>query len=68
MSLHVYLPSLAMGDRDNYLKLVQDALQGVVWANDRQCISGPTEVRVSRHNPRTVVRVERFTGEIEEAV
>ena len=68
LSVEVYLPDLRLGDRDNYLKLVQDALQGVVWRNDKQVISGPTETRVSRHNPRTVVRVERWHGEIEEAV
>lgn len=32
-------------DRDNILKGVQDALNGVAYEDDRQAISGPTDVK-----------------------
>jgi Holliday junction resolvase RusA-like endonuclease len=48
------------GDSDNYGKLVADALQRVLYPNDRQLVRVIGERRVTRELPRTSVRIRRL--------
>jgi Holliday junction resolvase RusA-like endonuclease len=47
------------GDSDNYGKLVKDALQKVIYRNDRSVVRDVFERRVDRDRPRTEVVVRR---------
>lgn len=53
------LPS-SRADADNLLKLVADALQGVVYRNDRQVSRKVVERFVDRERPRTEVLIRRI--------
>ena len=44
-----------VGDRDNYLKALKDALEGIAYKNDRQVVAGPTVKAQDEGNPRTEV-------------
>jgi Holliday junction resolvase RusA-like endonuclease len=46
-------------DRDNLLKLLKDALNGLMWIDDSQVCSG-TEQKVYGHVPRTWVRMRKL--------
>jgi Holliday junction resolvase RusA-like endonuclease len=64
--LHVvaHVPPSSRGDSDNYGKLVADALQKILYPNDRQLVRVIGERVVTREKPRTEVRIRR----IEEAL
>ncbi|KKL14394.1 hypothetical protein LCGC14_2516080, partial [marine sediment metagenome] len=47
-------------DEDNFLKLVQDALEGIVWANDNQVFDGHCIKYPVKDNPRTEVTIWRM--------
>lgn len=47
-------------DEDNFLKLVQDALEGIVWANDRQVFDGHCIKYPVTDNPRTEIQIWRM--------
>ena len=48
------------GDLANREKCVEDALQGVLYENDRQIKAKHTEWRLDRANPRVEVWVEEY--------
>lgn len=48
---------VARGDWDNHAKAVGDAMNGVVYEDDRQICDAVVSVRTDRENPRTVVEV-----------
>jgi predicted dinucleotide-utilizing enzyme len=54
-----YWPDGVVGDADRLTSLVMDALEGVVYATDRQVKRQSGEVRIDRDAPRTVVVVRR---------
>lgn len=65
--LHVYLQfhfnnRQGLGDIDNYIKFVFDALNGIFWKDDR-IIDRVTAVRVFNGNPRTEVIIMEVTDE-----
>jgi Holliday junction resolvase RusA-like endonuclease len=47
------------GDRDNYLKLVQDALEGFAFVNDRQVCDGTPRKVQDAANPRTEITISK---------
>jgi Holliday junction resolvase RusA-like endonuclease len=47
-----------VGDRDNFLKAVQDALEGIAVLNDGQFCAGETTKAQDAANPRTEVVVQ----------
>lgn len=49
----------SLPDTDNVLKLVADALQRVVYRNDRQLVRVVGERRLDRERPRTEVTIRR---------
>lgn len=68
LAVRVYMPSREHeGDFDNYEKLVADALQGILWADDRQIDFGICAKAVDAEDPRTEVEaliVERDASEL----
>jgi Holliday junction resolvase RusA-like endonuclease len=54
MNLHSVFAS-PLADRDGPLKLVQDALEGVAWRNDRQVVGGTTTKALDALAPRIEV-------------
>lgn len=67
--LHVYLQfhfdnRKSLGDIDNLIKFVFDALNGIFWADDR-FIDRVTAVRVFNGNPRTEVVIREIDHEPE---
>lgn len=59
LELHVYLPDFAShGDWDNYGKVVSDALEGILFKNDRQVLDG----RVIKHLDSGEERVVLMAG------
>lgn len=46
------------GDWDNYGKNVSDALEGVLWSNDRRVKDGRCVLEIDRERPRLEVVVE----------
>lgn len=67
--LHVYLQfhfnnRQRLGDVDNYIKFVFDALNGIFWKDDR-IIDRVTAVRVFNGNPRTEVIIMEVDNEPE---
>lgn len=48
------------GDLGNRVKCLEDALQGILYANDRQVRAMHTEWILDRENPRVEVWVERY--------
>lgn len=60
----IYLESRSgIGDVDNYAKLVQDALQGTVYRNDRQVVRLEVRRRIDPARPRTEVVVRTVSSE-----
>jgi crossover junction endodeoxyribonuclease RusA len=53
VTAHIYRASAA-GDLDNRLKALLDALNGVLWADDRQIV----EIHAYRHDDKANPRVE----------
>lgn len=47
-------------DEDNFLKLVQDALEGIVWHNDNQVFDGHCIKVPVKDNPRTEIEIWRM--------
>lgn len=54
-------------DRDNLMKSLQDALNGIVWADDGLICCGPVEkwIAASDEQPHVWVRVEKLTGRVQ---
>lgn len=50
----------AVGDLDNYVKALADALQGVLWSDDRYVVAHWATMGVDARRPRLEVRVRRF--------
>ncbi len=48
-------------DIDNLAKLVQDALNGAAWVDDRQILVLSASKDIDRQNPRTEITVEELT-------
>lgn len=68
--LHVYLQfhfnnREHLGDIDNLIKFVFDALNGIFWKDDRY-IDRVTAVRVFNGNPRTEIVIREAGHEVEE--
>ena len=68
--LHVYLQfhfdnRKNLGDIDNLIKFVFDALNGIFWEDDRH-IDRVTAVRVFNGNPRTEVVIREAGHEVDE--
>lgn len=55
--LWFYRRNRTVADGSNLQKLVEDALTGVAWCDDRQVKDWHGHVRLDPANPRTVVRV-----------
>jgi len=56
-----YTKNRQVKDIDNMWKLIADALQGLVWANDSQVWDmGETHREIDKAHPRTVVRIEEL--------
>lgn len=49
------------GDLDNFVKLVLDAGNGVIWADDQQVTVAKAQRLVDRKNPRTEIQIRRLT-------
>jgi len=49
-------------DRDNFLKLIQDAMNEVFWVDDAQVCAGET-TKIYGHDPRTEVRITQLLEE-----
>ncbi|MFB5189054.1 RusA family crossover junction endodeoxyribonuclease [Alicyclobacillus fastidiosus] len=45
-------------DQDNPLKLLQDALTGVVWEDDRWVLPQVMDFDVDKQNPRLEIEIE----------
>ena len=54
-----YFKGKALSDWDNLGKLVSDALNGMVWKDDRQVTMATVEKFAQDPNPRTEVRIWR---------
>lgn len=64
VSVVIYPASLHVPDGDNVLKCVQDGLNGLAWADDRQAKVGSYDTRKpDRENPRVEVEVAVILGE-----
>lgn len=61
MTLHLYRPRKT-GDSSNRVKVLEDALQGILYANDSQII----EHHIYRHDDKQEPRVELTVKEIEQ--
>jgi Holliday junction resolvase RusA-like endonuclease len=46
-------------DRDNLLKLLNDALEGIIFINDSQVCGGAVS-KVYDENPMTVIEIQEF--------
>lgn len=51
------------GDRDNYGKIVQDALEGILWDDDRRVVDG-RDVKLCDDDERLEVDVRIVEGEV----
>lgn len=62
LAVRVYLPNRSgEGDASNYAKLVEDALEGIVWANDKQIDLLLVAKIIGGHGePRTEVEIARI--------
>ena len=61
LTIHVYRPR-RVGDLDNYAKVVLDALNGIVWEDDKQIV----ELHMYRYEDKANPRLEILIEEIEE--
>lgn len=57
VSIEAYRPR-RVGDADNLLKLTLDAMNGIVWEDDRQVKELHVYLRDDRKNPRLEVTIE----------
>lgn len=57
------LRKAARGDCDNAAKVLQDALQGLMYENDGQIEALHIERSIDRASPRVVVQLEEFVAE-----
>lgn len=57
LSVEVYRQRKA-GDLDNFLKILADSLQGIIYANDSQIVEIHARLFDDKANPRAVVSVE----------
>jgi len=65
LSVRFYRGDARPCDLDNLAKLVQDALNGVAWKDDRQIVWLAASKQIDRERPRTEVVVETDrTGEL----
>ena len=46
-------------DLDNFMKLVSDALNGIVWMDDSQVTKITAELHRKAKNPRTIIKVTK---------
>ncbi len=58
LTVHAYLPGKMLGDADKILATVMDALEGIVWVNDRQVDEVFVTKRYQAAKPRIYVAVE----------
>ena len=58
LEVTAYLPTRRRVDADNLGKIIMDALNGVIWADDAQVSRLEVEKRHDMAAPRTVVLVE----------
>lgn len=61
VELEFYFGTWRRKDYDNCVKLVLDALNGVVWQDDSQVISSQIKVVRGAEFPRTVLRIDYTT-------
>lgn len=57
------LPHTKTPDRDNLMKSLQDALNGLLWGDDKQIFDGPVEKWVAAANEQPHVEIEVETLE-----
>ena len=62
VSLHavLWVPDRRKRDVTNYSKLLQDAMTGIVFADDAQVVRALWEKRMDRDNPRVELEVEEM--------
>ena len=58
LSITIYAATDRLFDSDNKLKLLQDALTGIVWEDDSQIIQHHIRKAVDRKDPRVEMTVE----------
>ena len=46
------------GDTDNFVKSVLDALQGICYKNDSQCVDFGRSKKIKSENPRIIIELE----------
>lgn len=55
-----YFPDKRRRDSHNYLKLLMDVLEGIVFVNDQFCIVREQYVYLDRKNPRLEVKIKHL--------
>lgn len=63
LELRFYLGGTGRGDLDNYIKLVSDAMNGVVYRDDKQVRRIEADVIDNSDRPRTEISVYRLDSE-----
>lgn len=63
LRMWMFWPDKRRRDQDNAIKLIQDALNGILWDDDRQVLPRVMDFSVDRENPRVEIEVEVVGGE-----
>lgn len=60
LTIDIYFGRGPRPDTSNVLKAVEDALNGVIWKDDRELVSGTRDVHLDVAKPRVEVEIEHY--------